>query len=485
MPAKLPSKLESFIQIMHRGEDFTRHGFNLLSKQPNPEDYFDALKDAGFFDPQNNVGPVPSNEPGFVQIPFWPALTYLHAVAKRAGETDNIGLAEKLLAVVRSVSNFRDDNGEHRDNYHTYYQFAEILGELPLRSISIDDVRLIGVWLTSRFDRGLVGSSLAKGLLTRLLASDDQRDTRLAIQVMNECMAYEWQPEKNRRGKELVTRIDDYWLKALLNAHAKQFGAKAGLPGIRIYEEGLRAIFSDARRSYSSTLWRPAIEPNTQNTDFRDVENRFVDGMRDALAGWIEAQPHEAADYVKNALADPSEIIRRIAIHTVTENFDLLHASFEAVIDRELFTSGLRHEVYRLLQERFVALSAECKAKVIAALRALPEPKTGDDRARRLKFTQREWLTAIKDQPEAFEWFEELSSDPALGSPTDHPDFLSYLELRHGPGPAPFGQDSLIAFAEDGSLVDRLNDFKETQFLEGSDPGWACGSSRSRRGRIA
>jgi hypothetical protein len=166
--------------------------FDLLSKQPSPEDYFDALKDAGFFDPKNNAGPVPSNEPGFVQIPFWPALTYLQAVAKRAGQTDDLSLAEKILGVVRSVTNFRDDNGEPRDNYHSYYRFAEIIGELPLRSISIDDVKLIRVWLTSRFEHGLVGSSLAKGLLKRLLASDEQRDTELAIRVMKECMAYEW-----------------------------------------------------------------------------------------------------------------------------------------------------------------------------------------------------------------------------------------------------------------------------------------------------
>ncbi len=43
--------------------------------------------------------------------------------------------------------------------------------------------------------------------------------------------------------------------------------------------------------------------------------------------------------------------------------------------------------------------------------------------------------------------------------------------MRHGPGPAPFGQDSLIAFAEDGSLVDRLNEFKETNSWKGPTMG--------------
>ena len=43
--------------------------------------------------------------------------------------------------------------------------------------------------------------------------------------------------------------------------------------------------------------------------------------------------------------------------------------------------------------------------------------------------------------------------------------------MRHGPGPAPFGRDSLIAFAEDGSLVDHLNEFKETNSWRGPTLG--------------
>src|SRR5205823_8361324 len=124
--------VESFIQMMGQGEEFARHGFELLAKRTEPEQYFDPLNDAGFFDPRNNSGPVPSTEPGFVQIPFWPALTYLEAVAKRAGERSDDQLASKLLKVIRDVTNYRDPDGTARDNYHTYYRFAEIFGHLPL-----------------------------------------------------------------------------------------------------------------------------------------------------------------------------------------------------------------------------------------------------------------------------------------------------------------------------------------------------------------
>ena len=465
------SKIESFIQMMRQGEEFARHGFGLLSKRSEPEKYFDSLNEAGFFDAEKNSGPIPS-EPGFVQIPFWSALTYLEAVAKRAGERDDDQLAKKLLKIIHDVTNYRDpENGAFRDNYHTYYKFAEIFALLPLHTITREDIHLVRVWLASKFDRGLVGSSLGKGLLKRLLATGSPEDIEKACLLMKECMAFRWLPEEDKRGRQLVTAIDDHWLKQIVDKYANELGAKAGLPAVKIFEDGLRAIFADPRRGYGSTLWRPAIETNQQNRDFRRPENRFVEGMRDSLAGWIEANPTEAVAFVRNALQDEAEIVRRIAIHATTDNFGLLRDTFEAVIGPKLFSSGHRHELYRLLQEQFTALSTSGKEAVISALRALPRPTTGEDLERRLKYTQREWLTAIKDQPEASGWYADLSSDPALGSPTDHPDFLSYHEMRDGPGPTPFGEESLVAFAEDGSIVDRLNEFKEKDSWRGPTLG--------------
>jgi hypothetical protein len=297
------------------------------------------------------------------------------------------------------------------------------------------------------------------------------RNREKACLLMKKCMAFKWLSEEDKGGREVVTVIDDYWLKQIVDNYSKELGAKAGLPAVQIFQEGLREIFGDPRRGYGSTLWRPAIETNQQNMDFRGPENRFVEGMRDSLAGWIEVNPSEAAAFVTNALEDEAEIVRRIAIHTTTEYFDLLRQAFQSVIAPELFSSGHRHELYRLLRERFAELSVDGKSAVIAALGALPKPTTGEDPERRLKYIQREWLTAIKDQPEAAGWWAELSADPALGSPTDHPDFLNYHETRWGPGPTPFGEDSLITFAEDGSIIDRLNEFKEKDSWRGPTLG--------------
>jgi hypothetical protein len=446
---------------MRRGEEFAQHGFDLLSKRSEPEQFFDALRDRGFFDASNNSGPVPSANPDFVHVPFWWALNYLVAVAKRSAELDDAALAEKILAVVRTVTLFKDsESGAPRDNYQTYYKFAEIFGIVPLRCITISDIDLIRIWLSSKFDSGLVPHALTTGLLKRLFSSGSPEDITKATKVIEVCLAFEWNPKRRKRSEDVATVVDDYWLKEMLSAYAGELGRKAGAEAMAVFDRGLRDLFSDERRNYGTTLWRPAIETNPQNRDWHGAENRLVEGMRDALDGWIETSASDAGAYVAGALRDDGEIIRRIALNAVTEHFEVLREVFEPIIGVALFASGHRHELYRLLSTRFAEMSSEAKAKVIEAIRKLPEPSRGEDRDRRLKFTQREWLSAIKDQPEASAWFAELKAVPELGSVSDHPDFLMYHESRWGPGPAPFEADSLVTFAEDGTLIDRLNGFQ-------------------------
>ncbi|KRR14932.1 hypothetical protein CQ12_32355 [Bradyrhizobium jicamae] len=457
---------------MRRGDEFARHGFELLSKRSEPEQFFDALKAGGFFDPASNLGPVQSANPEFVHIPVWAPLTYLQVVTNRARELKDDTLAEKILNVIRAVTNYRDsDTGDPRDNFRTYHKFAEFFGLLPVRCITEEDVGLVAVWLSSKFDRSLVPHELTKGFLKHLFENGSAASIAKACAVIGACLVLEQNPKRQRRSEDLGTVVEDHWLKEMLDAYARELGRKAGVNGARLFEDGLRRVYSPDRRSYGSSLWRPAIESNPQNRDFYGPENRFVEGLRDVLEGWVETAPAQAGVFIAEALKDESEIIRRIALHTVSEHYDVLHEAFEPHLTPALFSTGHRHELYRLLTMRFAEMSPHAKAGVIAAIRNLPIPSRGEDRERRLQFTQREWLSAIKDQPEAAQWFAELSAKPELGPVTEHPEFLAYHETRWGPGPAPYEADSLVAFAEDGTLIERLNGFNPSNSWRGPTLG--------------
>ncbi len=125
----LPPKHRAFIEQMKSGEDFELRGFQLLLERSNFDAFFEALQTHGLFDPERNPGPVAGEKAGYYRLPYWPPLDYLEAVAKRAGERADGTQIDKVLNVVRSVSNWRDVNNKPRDNYTTWYKFA---GDVPI-----------------------------------------------------------------------------------------------------------------------------------------------------------------------------------------------------------------------------------------------------------------------------------------------------------------------------------------------------------------
>lgn len=469
--ARLTANQESFIKLMGKSDEHARRGFDLLLVRPGFETFFEALEEAGMFKPVHNPAPIPANEPGYVRIPYWPALDYLQACAKQAGEHDDLQLAQKVMTVVRAVSGAREPDGSVRDNYHTYRVFAEIFGLLPTRTVTAEDLCLIPGWLETKFDRGGVGHALDKGALRRFLASDLPEDWNKAGLILRHCTAVRLIDEKEfgEDHKKPVTVVDDHWLKELIEHHASAIGAKAGRVASDIFLDRIREIFCEENRDQASWLWRPAIEEHAQNHSWNGPENRFVEGLRDVLLSWVDHDTDTAQPFIGTLLHDEAEIIRRVGIHVLSQRWAVLQSLYTAVLDTRLFDAGHVHELYGLLRAHFDVFTEQEKAATIEAIRQLPRPVRGEDSDRLLKRTQRNWLSAVagRGYEPAESWFGELMSDQALGSLSEHPDFHSYMESWSGPGPTPYRIQELLAFAEDGSLVQRLNAFQQPDLWRG------------------
>src|SRR5262245_45040595 len=137
--ANLTVNQKSFIALMTKSDEHATRGFALIGKRSDPEQFFSELALAGMFAPERNPGPVRVDE-NPVLIPLWPAATYLLTCAHVANYIGDVELARKVMDVVRSVSRFKDDNGNTRDNFHTFRTFAEILGALPTSVVTPGDV---------------------------------------------------------------------------------------------------------------------------------------------------------------------------------------------------------------------------------------------------------------------------------------------------------------------------------------------------------
>jgi hypothetical protein len=467
----LTSKQKAFIDRMRESEELSRWGFELLLKRRDFERFFDTLQEAGLFAPERNPEPVPAEKKGYVRIPVWSALQYLLAVAKLSGESNDMTLAGKVMDVVRSVSNWKDSEGRSRDNIHTAHKFATILGLVPTEAVSFDDLKLIPVWLNNKFERMLVGYALDDGAFTRFLGSPFRQDWLKAVEVLKYCTAVEWEDESGGGlgGQNPRMSVDDYWIKKLVNSHSRELGKKVGGKASEVFRQRLREIFGVGTRCKYSQAYRPAVEDDAQNHVWRSVENCAIEGLRDVLLSWSEHDSGQAKLFVEDMLGDDLEIVRRIAIYVVTEQWENLRNLLPLILKPDFFNPSHLHELYMLLSRRFSEFDADEKEQTLVCIKNIPiSSKVSDPEHVRNKSQQR-WLSALagKGYPPADEFLASLESDPTLGRRSQHPAFDAYMESWSGPGASPYSSAELIALAKSRDLIDKLNSFEELDSFRG------------------
>lgn len=459
------SKIDRFINLMLQNDEQMRLGFELILKKEDFVQFFDRLLAEGLFAAERNPGPVPAKELGHVHIPYWPALDYLEACAKQAGEQNNLDLGRKIMAVIREVSVFIEPDGKARENYHTGRKFADILGLLPNKVTTHADMDLVQRWLSDRFDRGLVCNALDEGVMRRFLCSEHPEDWKKALRISFHCTALKLADDKD----ELHTVVDDYWLKKFIEHHAEILGQKVGAEAAEMFQARLHEVFGKRTRFRFSYLFRPAVEEHSQNMEWYAAENCMVVGLRDLLLGWVDTDADAVSVYIKNLLAGELEIARRICLHVIDRRWQQLSDLFGHVLSPGLFELGHLHELYWLLSNHFTEMTGTQQTEVVAAIRDLPMSKNIEDYDRHRRSCQREWLSSIigKGCQEADQWFDALGSGENAVGISKHPDFLSYSESSFGSGPSPYQKQELIAFAKDGCLVNILDGFQSAGYWDG------------------
>ncbi|MBU1171855.1 MAG: hypothetical protein KKD44_20055 [Proteobacteria bacterium] len=467
----LTANQKSFIVLMEKSDEHAQRGFQLLITKPDPEVFFDSLKADGFFEPKKAPGPTPADEPGYVRIPYWAPLDYLKHLAQISGERNDLELAEKVMNVVREVSRFRDESGEAQDNYHTYRIFAEIIGLIPREVFLKEDLPMIPVWLNGKFDRSLVGTALSKGVISRFLESESRGDLEMACTILNYCTELkcgEDVPTK-RRDSELVTVVDGYFLNKIIEKHAEKLGHKIGEIASFMFVERIKEAFKREERAMPSYMIRPAVEEHEQNRKWHETENCLVMGLREILVSWVSADPAGSREFIKDMLKNKNDMINRIGIFLLNERWTELNCLYGDLVGPDLFDSKNLHELYQLLKRRFIIFNDNYKQATLKAICELPLKNVGENPEQYRRYLMQNWLSAVNNQgyKPVDDLFDELNQDKEMGKLSDHPDFNFYMETGWGPGPSPYELDELLTFSENGTIVEKLNAFEQTDLWRG------------------
>ncbi len=454
-----------FIQKMLESQEQEHKGFELLLSKDFFAEFFEHLLEAGLFNASRNLGPATAYEQGFVTIPYWPPLDYLFACAKHAHQYDNTDLAQKILFVVRSCSNYRNAEGQPIHNYHSNKKFVAIMAALSTELLTLEDIALIQQWLLDPYEQGIVCKEVDEELLPKLLLSDSKDDWAKAVKVLDFCT----QLLPGKSADEFITVADDYWLKQLLMHHVVALGTKAGKETADIFFNRLTDLFGKENRLGLDYLYRAAIEDHPQNRDWYAAENRCVEGLRDILLSWLDVDLNATLTYLKSLVASDLLIARRIGFHVINHKWDSCKQLFVDSISHDIFKINLTHEVYQLLNAHFADLDSREQNLILDLIKTIKVSDNTDDPQKTLKIEQRRWLSAIKGKGNKYvdDWFESLGNGEGAVGISPNPDFHLFMESRWGDGDSPYQSDEILAFLRDCTLITRLNSFQQTDRWEG------------------
>lgn len=212
--------------------------------------WFLPLREEGYFSPQNNPHPTPSDQKGFYSIPEWNVLPYLEKVSRQVSTPGNEKYIDDLLAIIKEVSNYRDSTGQHIDNYRTWYYFTKILINLPTEKIPEEIINLIPVWLDSKFSTSLFGAEISGKLLAKILNSDKPDDWKKAERLIDIITDIKWVPlpeaQRNihERDVEAKTVIEPHWLRKGFEENFERIGSVCSIGLIEALAKKVLLIFS-------------------------------------------------------------------------------------------------------------------------------------------------------------------------------------------------------------------------------------------------
>lgn len=195
--------------------------------------WFYPLKLLGYFNCNNAPSPTPVDKDGYYTIPQWNVLPYFEKISQQVNIPGNEKYINELLGIIKEVSNYKDKNGQHIDNYRTWWFFIKILLNIPNEKIPLEIIELIPIWLESRFDNSLAGSDSAVKLLPKfLLDKPTQDDIQKAEKIIDYITAIRTIPLSEDRAKVLAKTeekklvLEEYWLKTAFEKHSASIGEK-------------------------------------------------------------------------------------------------------------------------------------------------------------------------------------------------------------------------------------------------------------------
>lgn len=441
-------KKEEILRFMSSNDVALEAGFKLISEKGRTLDFYDEFKLKGFLNPEEKY--EQHIDSGTIKAPFWPALIYLEALAKKVSEDG----ADRDIALDVSKILSQSLSSKH-ENYRSAFKLIEIASMLPTYAIEKSLVENIGKRLISDVDNSLSLSVFINKFFPKIMQRDD-----LSESILN-CVKCIYVPNKNFNPSLSYERqyfkADSYWHNLFSQKYSQDIAKIIGDKFVLELSPMLDYLFPSKPSDIPSWLVRPAIEEHGQNREWYSSQNILVVTIRDGLLGLCDKSPEESKVIVTNFYKG-SKIQRRIAIHILSEKYSEDREFLELIIDKNLFDDECIHESYNFLRKHYVNFNKSFQDEICRILLEIYDVNSDDKKV--LKKLYR-WLSSIEASGNSLvaDSLDNIRSRIEASLPSN-PDFYSYVETAIGPGPSPFTSQEILYFLEGGYLTQKFNQFQ-------------------------
>ncbi len=437
--------------------------------------WFSLLFERGYFKPEEAPSPKPADQEGYFTIPQWNVLPYLEKVSQQVTIPGNEKYIDDLLAIIKDVSNYRDSNEQHIDNYRTWYYFVKILCNIPPDKIPIDIIDLIPIWLDSKFDADLQGSEIATKLLPKFLPEKPTpEDIKKAERIVDYITAFKTVPLSEERAKLLGEQkearlvIDSYWLEEAFKKYSETIGEKCTA---KVVEDLTKKIKSLLKSEEDETYYSFYDEREHHITEPMEMLT-FI--LKRVLLAKAKRDVTTARITLKQFIEDKYFYFSKMALYVMGQNMDKYN---------DLCWEILKSEKGDLLMEKTLYFGDELK-HLLKNLKNLTDEQRKmldtkiENAAKRLDFKEESEKYIALHKQEIYEalshdsYFKNLYEEMKKITEWDvalHPA-IGKVETRWGPGPSPFTKEEIIKMPND-KLAEFLRTFKTKDSWRGPTVG--------------
>jgi len=463
-----PEKARDLFGLLRSNSPQERYFLSQLGKIKNPTDWFDLLKQNGYFNPKNNPTGIEASRHS------WLILDYFENYARYIIAHPREGGISSLLEIINSIIFYKDEAGKSVENDYTDYRLFCIVFLLPQEKISDKYFEYFKDRLKYQNSRILISSEISGNVLEKYISENNCKITLKLIEIV-----FDFNQDPNSDSGRIQSLLYDnslqeYYLFEILEKFSDRIIQVCGETAFNVALNKVELIVAShpqVLEYYSIGSVNTASKP-AQNENYPSLMVQFIGNYL------IKSDSAKIRPIVNDFINREHSIFKRLALSTINHNYTELKEVFWNFKGNPFDIYEIKSELYTLIESNCTLFSIYEINKLVTWIESMDFSILSKRDIDPIEIEQYEaqskktWLSALEKtkNPEVLKKIEEYNkiSPEEITSPIED-DMVSahFLDI------SPIEEESELLKMSNEDIVKYLNNFKDEGFLKPNKRGLA------------